>query len=42
MKKYFVDVRNEKGAQALEWVALGLVVIAIITCHCDGDFKDEV
>jgi Flp pilus assembly pilin Flp len=28
-EKYLGYVRNEKGAQALEWVALGLVVIAM-------------
>ena len=30
-EKYLVYVRNERGAQALEWVALGLVVIAIMS-----------
>ncbi|MEK5071568.1 hypothetical protein [Sporosarcina sp. FSL K6-1508] len=35
-EKYFVYVRNEKGAQALEWVALGLVVIAIMSVIAMG------
>ena len=35
-EKYFVYVQNEKGAQALEWVALGLVVIAIMSVIAMG------
>lgn len=35
-EKYFVYVKNEKGAQALEWVALGLVVIAIMSVIAMG------
>ena len=35
-EKYFVYVRNEKGAQALEWVALGLVVIEIMSVIAMG------
>ncbi len=35
-EKYFGYVRNEKGAQALEWVALGLVVIAIMSVIAMG------
>lgn len=35
-EKYFVHVKNERGAQALEWVALGLVVIAIMSAIAMG------
>ncbi|MCG7336482.1 hypothetical protein MHZ95_14525 [Sporosarcina sp. ACRSM] len=35
-EKYFGYVRNERGAQALEWVALGLVVIAIMSVIAMG------
>lgn len=35
-EKYLVHVKNERGAQALEWVALGLVVIAIMSAIAMG------
>lgn len=35
-EKYFTYVKNERGAQALEWVALGLVVIAIMSAIAMG------
>ncbi|MCM3636241.1 hypothetical protein M3152_00810 [Sporosarcina luteola] len=34
--KYLTYVKNERGAQALEWVALGLVVIAIMSAIAMG------
>ena len=35
-EKYLTYVKNERGAQALEWVALGLVVIAIMSAIAMG------
>lgn len=35
-EKYVTYVKNERGAQALEWVALGLVVIAIMSAIAMG------
>ncbi|MCM3576027.1 hypothetical protein M3172_22930 [Mesobacillus subterraneus] len=48
LKKTFVKmtgvynryVNNERGAQALEWVALGLVVLAVMGAIASGIGKD--
>ncbi|MBU8881366.1 hypothetical protein BGM26_20820 [Bacillus sp. FJAT-29790] len=34
-------VKNERGAQALEWVALGLVVLAVMGAIAAGIKDDE-
>ena len=34
-------VKNERGAQALEWVALGLVVLAIMGAIAAGIGEDK-
>lgn len=34
-------VKNERGAQALEWVALGLVVLAVMSAIAMGIKEDS-
>ncbi|MFS0690196.1 hypothetical protein AB1K89_13265 [Sporosarcina sp. 179-K 8C2 HS] len=41
-EKYLTYVKNERGAQALEWVALGLVVIAIMSAIAMGVGKSDI
>ena len=36
MKRIIRFVKNERGAQALEWVALGLVVLAVMGAIVTG------
>lgn len=41
-EKYLTYVKNERGAQALEWVALGLVVIAIMSAIAMGVGSSDI